>query len=384
MMGVQLAALLLAGRGAAWAGGALRGGCCAARSRGWPARLAGRRGSSRVARARAGLAPARRVRPPQRAAIDGPAPGGRHGGRRLDRLVAGRSSRRRRPRLRGHAVELGPGFHGRRGAGVQVPREPRRRRGRLHAAHGVADDQPGDPLRRARSRATTRSSAIRYLDPARRRAAAGAREARRSAPGPYALWTTRRRYVRTAEIVGELAADRTDLGARSIALLRSGLARTGPCSASRTGPRRREGCPAGRGSAGAVSAQRRPRPRRVRATVAMRRTGVAVLSASFDPGWTATVDGRSQRTLMVAPALVAATSPRAAPRRLPLPGIPRLPGTVRAVRPHAGHRRRRAGVREARKAAPRFGRRAPQPETPAPVGGLSGVQDPQIGRFPQR
>jgi uncharacterized membrane protein YfhO len=34
-----------------------------------------------------------------------------------------------------------------------------------------------------------------------------------------------------------------------------------------------------------------------------------VLTASFDPGWTATVDGRSQRTEMVAPALVATTVP---------------------------------------------------------------------------
>jgi uncharacterized membrane protein YfhO len=46
---------------------------------------------------------------------------------------------------------------------------------------------------------------------------------------------------------------------------------------------------------------------RAAATVAMRRGGVVVLSASFDPGWTAIVDGRSQPTEMVAPALVAAT-----------------------------------------------------------------------------
>ena len=47
----------------------------------------------------------------------------------------------------------------------------------------------------------------------------------------------------------------------------------------------------------------------VPAGVQMRRAGVAVLSASFDLGWTATVDGRPQPTEMVAPALVATTVP---------------------------------------------------------------------------
>ncbi len=45
------------------------------------------------------------------------------------------------------------------------------------------------------------------------------------------------------------------------------------------------------------------------ATVDMRRPGIAVLSASDDPGWTATVNGRRRPTRMVAPALVAVDVP---------------------------------------------------------------------------
>jgi uncharacterized membrane protein YfhO len=45
------------------------------------------------------------------------------------------------------------------------------------------------------------------------------------------------------------------------------------------------------------------------ATVRMSRPGVAVLSVSYDPGWTATVNGRRRPTLMVAPALVAVDVP---------------------------------------------------------------------------
>jgi uncharacterized membrane protein YfhO len=45
------------------------------------------------------------------------------------------------------------------------------------------------------------------------------------------------------------------------------------------------------------------------ANLRMRRPGIAVLSASYDPGWTATVNGRPQPTRMVAPALVAVNVP---------------------------------------------------------------------------
>jgi uncharacterized membrane protein YfhO len=63
-------------------------------------------------------------------------------------------------------------------------------------------------------------------------------------------------------------------------------------------------------SAGAVSAERAGLDHgEATATVRMRRPGVAVLSASYDPGWTATVNGRPQPTRMVAPALVAVDVP---------------------------------------------------------------------------
>jgi uncharacterized membrane protein YfhO len=41
----------------------------------------------------------------------------------------------------------------------------------------------------------------------------------------------------------------------------------------------------------------------------MRHSGIVVLSTSYDPGWTAFVDGRRRATMMVAPALVATIVP---------------------------------------------------------------------------
>jgi hypothetical protein len=41
------------------------------------------------------------------------------------------------------------------------------------------------------------------------------------------------------------------------------------------------------------------------AAVRMKRAGIVVLSASFDPGWTARIDGRPAKVFPVAPALVA-------------------------------------------------------------------------------
>jgi hypothetical protein len=129
--------------------------------------------------------------------------------------------------------------------------------------------------------------------------------------GPYVLWTMRTTgYVQIGRIVGWLAADRTNLGTRSIPLLRSSLAQHGDylrVTFGRPGP-----------AAGALPAPASATPPRevtsetdnldqglVTASVTIQHPGIVVLSASYDPGWTATVDGHRTATEMVAPALVA-------------------------------------------------------------------------------
>ena len=137
--------------------------------------------------------------------------------------------------------------------------------------------------------------------------------------GSYQLWTVDRGgYVQAGQIVGQLAADRADVGVRSVPVLDSGLAADGAYLGVRWGP--------GGGSsrlppvssqlaAGTVGAQRADLAAgTASATAQMRRSGVVVLSASFDPGWTATVNGRPVPTRMVAPALVAVDVPAGADR----------------------------------------------------------------------
>jgi hypothetical protein len=133
--------------------------------------------------------------------------------------------------------------------------------------------------------------------------------------GPYWLWTIDGAgYVQAGQIVGDVSANRTNVGARSVALLRSGLADDGAYLSVRYGP---DGGGHGRlpmvrsqSSAGAVLAEHADlEDGEASATVRMRRPGVAVLSASYDPGWTATVNGRARPVRMVAPALVAVDVP---------------------------------------------------------------------------
>ncbi len=169
---------------------------------------------------------------------------------------------------------------------------------------------------------------IRYLIlAARGQPPVPARLALRS--GPYWLWTIDGAgYIQAGRIVGEISANRTNVGARSVRLLRSRLAADGAYLGVRYGSGGvrygsggvRYGSGSGgdgrlptarsQSSAGEVSAERADLDDGVAsATVRMRRPGVAVLSASYDPGWTATVNGRPRPIRMVAPALVAVDVP---------------------------------------------------------------------------
>jgi hypothetical protein len=159
--------------------------------------------------------------------------------------------------------------------------------------------------------------AIHYLIlPADSRPPVPARRLTRA--GPYALWTLADSgYVQVGTIVGSLTANRTNIGTRSIPVLHGHLAQHDeylrvafdhpdgtPAHAPSSQP------PADRVTAGRVNAERdRLSQGTVTATVTMHRTGVVALSASYDPGWTATVDGKPRHTEMVAPALVATTVP---------------------------------------------------------------------------
>jgi hypothetical protein len=155
---------------------------------------------------------------------------------------------------------------------------------------------------------------IRYLIlPAGDQPPVRARLAMRS--GSYWLWTIDgTRYVQAGRILGEISANRTDVGARSRPVLGSGLAADGAYLGVRygSGGGGDGQLPAVRSqsSAGEVSAERADLDHgEATATVRMRRPGVVVLSASYDPGWTAIVNGRPQPTRMVAPALVAVDVP---------------------------------------------------------------------------
>jgi hypothetical protein len=312
MMGVQLAALLLAGRGAGWIATAVAGGLEARVPRWtprWSVAAASVAGVAVLAPAWLQLGADDRR---DSAAIAAQRRADATQGAELDRLIA--------------VIERRGG--GRTYAGLPSNWGQEFTVGAVPVFKYLESrdvDEVGYTLRTAslmtdpeyffddRDAADYRLFAVRYLIlPVGQRPPVPATATLRA--GPYRLWTLGSNgYVRPGQIAGRLVADRTNLGVRSVALLRSELASHGAYLGVRYGPGRTAAhlptADPGASPGAVTSATADLAHGEAAATVHMRRPGIAVLSASYDPGWSATVDGHRQTTRMVAPALVAVDVP---------------------------------------------------------------------------
>jgi hypothetical protein len=122
-------------------------------------------------------------------------------------------------------------------------------------------------------------------------------------------------YIRVADTIGSITAGRADIGSRTAGLLDSplpGMDRyltvgySGAPAAAAT-------LSAGDRAAGSPGTVLTERPDlaggQASAVVRLHRRAVVVLAASYDPGWSATVDGHPAAVQMLAPALVGVTVP---------------------------------------------------------------------------
>jgi hypothetical protein len=122
-------------------------------------------------------------------------------------------------------------------------------------------------------------------------------------------------YLRVADTVAVLAANRADVGSQSASYLRSALPGDGKyltvayAGAPPAPPTLRPATRAA-GVPGTVIAEHTDLAAgAASAVVRLRRRAVVVLAASFDPGWSVTIDGRPAAAEMVAPALTGVTVP---------------------------------------------------------------------------
>jgi hypothetical protein len=134
--------------------------------------------------------------------------------------------------------------------------------------------------------------------------------------GIYCLWALPHAgYINVYDTTGVLTATRANVGTQSEALLRSALPSenrglTVAFNGQAAAPTTASATSTLVGAPGTVTSERDNLANgRADAIVQTARTSVVVLSASFDPGWAVTVDGRTGRPEMIAPALVGVTVP---------------------------------------------------------------------------
>jgi putative flippase GtrA len=133
--------------------------------------------------------------------------------------------------------------------------------------------------------------------------------------GEYKLWTVKgsTQLIQVVDTTSTITANGGNIGGQTESFLDSDLPAKGLYATIAYGgqPAAAPTLPAGtsaQGPAGTVTSERIDLAQgRAVATIFARRTAVVLLKASFDPGWTVTVDGEPATTEMVAPALVGVT-----------------------------------------------------------------------------